>query len=66
MQIGHILDSEIKAKLGVLSGGKGKVHSKKEKRNKAYSERLSEREVKELMGMFEPTFKKRRGVWRSK
>lgn len=66
MRIEYIIDSYTKAKSGVLNQGKGKVHPKEKNVSGGKFERLSEWDIKELMGMFEPTFKKRRGVWRSK
>lgn len=61
MRIGHILDSEIKAKLGVLGKGKGKVHPKKKKRNKGNKERLTRRDIEELMGTRRDTYKRVNG-----
>lgn len=66
MRIEHILDSEIKAKLGVLSQGKGKVHPKKKNVSRAKNERLSERDIKELMGVNRDTYKRVNGKIRRK
>lgn len=61
MRIEHIIDNEIKVKLGYSDKGKGKVHSNNKKRNKRKSERLSERDLKELMGMNRDTYKRVNG-----
>lgn len=66
MKIEHIIDSDTKAKLGVLNKGKGKSHSNGKKRNKRYSERLNERDIKELMGQYQPTYKRKNGAIRRK
>ena len=66
MRIEHILDSDTKAKLGVLSQDKGKVHPKKKNVSRAKYERLSEQDIKELMGVNRDTYKRVNGKIRRK
>ncbi|MBD8028161.1 hypothetical protein H9636_16050 [Ureibacillus sp. Re31] len=66
MRIEHILDSDAKAKLGVLSQGKGKVHPEKKNVSRAKYERLSEQDIKELMGVNRQTYRRVNGKIRRK
>lgn len=66
MRIEHIVDDKTKRKLGYSDKGKGKVHSDGKKRNKSKSERLSERDLADLMDTNKRGFKRVRGAWRSK
>lgn len=66
MRIEHILDSDTKAKLGVLSQDKGKVHPKKKNVSRAKYERLSEQDIKELMGVNRQTYRRVNGKIRRK
>lgn len=61
MRIEHIVDNVIKAKLGYSDEGKGNVHPKKKKRNKGNKERLTRRDIEELMGTRRDTYKRVNG-----
>jgi len=61
MRIEHIIDSDTKAKLGVSNESKGNVVTKRRKRKKRKQERLSERDIKELMGQYQPTYTRGKG-----
>ncbi|AJO24797.1 hypothetical protein AB434_1356 [Heyndrickxia coagulans] len=46
--------------------GYGKKKKRRQKAEKGKSERLSEREIKDLMGYYEPVFKRGKGgAWRN-
>ncbi len=66
MRIEQLIDSDTKAKLGVSSESKGKHQPSKKKRKKRYSESLSERDIKELMGQYQPTYKRKNGAYRQR
>ncbi|BDH62321.1 hypothetical protein MTP04_24510 [Lysinibacillus sp. PLM2] len=66
MKIYDHLDSNTKVKLGYSDKGKGKVHSDDKTRNKHNSERLSERDLKELMGTNRQTYRRVNGKIKSK
>lgn len=66
MRIELILDSDAKAKLGVSSYGERNVHPKKKNVSRAKYERLSEQDIKELMGVNRDTYKRVNGKIRRK
>jgi len=66
MQIHDHLDDKTKRKLGYSDKGKGKVHSNKKKRNKGNSERLTRRDIEELMGTNRQTYRRVNGKIKSK
>lgn len=66
MRIEHIIDSDTKARLGVLEGKRIKSNPKKKNVSKGKQKPLSERELRELMDSNKRGFKRHRGAWRSK
>ncbi|KGR74885.1 hypothetical protein [Ureibacillus sinduriensis] len=66
MRIEHIIDSETKARLRVSEVSKGKVHPRRNKPRKRNQKPLSERELKELMGVHRDTYTRRNGAVRRK
>ena len=66
MRIGHILDSEIKEKLGVLSKGNTNNHPSYKNVSRAKYERLSESDLAELMGVNRQTYRQVNGKVKSK
>lgn len=66
MRIEHIIVNDTKARLGVSEVVKGKVHPRRNKPRKRNQKPLSEREIKELMGVHRDTYTRRNGAWRSK
>jgi len=66
MRIEHIIDNDIKARLGVSESKQTKSHPKKKRAQKHKQKPLSEREIKELMGMHRDTYKRKNGAIRRK
>jgi|GEM_PF-6097331 len=66
MKIEHIIDSDTKARLGVSEGERTKSHPKKKNVSRSNQKPLSEREIKELMGVHRDTYKRRNGAIRRK
>lgn len=66
MRIEHIIDSETKARLGVLEDKRTKSHPKKKNVSKANQKPLSERELRELMGCNRQTYRRVNGAIRRK
>lgn len=66
MRIYERIDKQTRTKLNDLKNGNRKGRPKSKTRNRRNKERLTERDIKELMGQYEPTFRKHRGAWRSK
>jgi len=61
MRIEHIIDSDTKARLGVLGNRRTKSHPKPKNDSKSNQKPLSEREIKELMGCNRQTYKRVNG-----